>query len=369
MEDVVQTMENDLTLVKDKLTKQKADLKEVNDKIPSFTVNAVEKEKIAIEKSEALKLAEDTVVKAEKAAKEAEQAVEDAKDAVKAEKSAEPVDDVKLQAAEKALSDKEIELDAAKKANADAVSAYETAKTETDDAKDAYSDAETQLGDIKSEKADLESSIAETDKDLIDTVTKKDEDEKKLFEAKNKFSEEEKVLEELKSQDIVKEYNNQVKAIKRSITQSVSEEDSKVLLSLDFSDDAERMKIARDDHDVVREELKSAMEVTDSQLNGLEQLCGEIAKQKNYINAGEAFELARKSLFNLDDVIALIEAAAKEGKMKIRLNEEELTGTIMFALGELGYQLTFEERSKFGRSESDKRITVTISWEFVAGQS
>tara|TARA_R100000742_G_C4262468_1_gene80285 strand:+ start:112 stop:1176 length:1065 start_codon:yes stop_codon:yes gene_type:complete len=233
-----------------------------------------------------------------------------------------------------------------------------------EDAKQGVLEAEKEMKDIE---AELESTSKEID-DVSNDHQKKKEDHRDVSN----------LLEEKLKNETLARYEEE-RAERLEMIEDAFEERERInsILRNDHTDISSEKEDRESDRSVIRAELRDQLGIEsgeggDSIVKGiLSNLTEHGADHElGIFPANEALGLSRNSIFsaNLHGITDKIKAACKKGATKIIVTEKEITGPIMYALIEVGYNVSHEKRYNPGRNESTQNVIIDWAFPYSAGK-
>jgi len=269
------------------------------------------------------------------------------------------------------INDKEKELKEAEgsEASKEVIESIKQEIEDLDDSREPISDkledAERGVKEVEKEVKDLEANLADTSKEIDDVSI----DYQKGKEDHRNVSSD---LEEKLKNETLARYEEE-RAERLEMIEDAFEERERInsILRNDHTDISSEKEDRESDRSVIRAELRDQLGIEsgeggDSIVKGILSSLNEHGAdhELGMFPAQEALTLSRNSIFsaNLHGITDKIKAACKKGATKIIITEKEITGPIMYALIEVGYNLSHEKRFKPGRNESTQNVI--IDWAF-----
>lgn len=247
-----------------------------------------------------------------------------------------------------------------------ATDAIEKAKEDLAQAQDDVSDKESEVKALEAFVAERTQMINDDQRFYADVSETVKETQAKLVAQRGKYDERKALLIELESGSVKIAFEAQEEAMKEAIEDGISRERINLVIKNDI-DDAEVLAVDKDNQ-LVQQEIRKALgiEGDDEAAQQMNRIVSDVQDEKEYPKAIETYNVMRKSFFKADELFEIITAAAEKGEASVDVPEDKITGTMMVTLNNLGYQLTFTNKQKFGRGKSDKDLIVTISWEYAS---
>ena len=305
---------------------------------------------IAILQSEEEKIQED-LSESESAAGEKEQEIKDYK-----EQDEKDIDEAVLQA-------KEGELDAIKKT----IEGFE----------EALDGKKAELAENKKDKKELDDEAKSIDDDLKVDEEIIGEAEKNISEASNAVKELD--LKIRARNEVIEEVGKAIIALESDPTavafekQKVERQDlvdkafnspfvKEVLLADEIGPElkeaGDRLK---EDVEFLQDEFKNAMGIENDDI--VKRTIEKVRDTGGIITAGEALELSRKSIFELNSISEKIKEACAKGFTSLEVSNKEVSGLQVYALMELGYKVTHEFDEYF------EEVRYIIHWTYASGEN
>ena len=305
---------------------------------------------IAVLQSEEEKIQED-LSESESAAGEKEQEIKDYK-----EQDEKDIDEAVLQA-------KEGELDAIKKT----IEGFE----------EALDGKKAELAENKKDKKEVDDEAKSIDDDLKVDEEIIGEAEKNISEASNAVKELD--LKIRARNEVIEEVGKAIIALESDPTavafekQKVERQDlvdkafnspfvKEVLLADEIGPElkeaGDRLK---EDVEFLQDEFKNAMGIENDDI--IKKTIEEVRDTGGIITAGEALELSRKSIFELNSISEKIKEACAKGFTSLEVSNKEVSGLQVYALMELGYKVTHEFDEYF------EEVRYIIHWTYASGEN
>ncbi len=173
-----------------------------------------------------------------------------------------------------------------------------------------------------------------------------------------------KFIKEIDNSDLVIRFNKEKEERKEAIADSFKRADrQKALLKENHEDLKSEKEALTSDNDLIQKEFAAEMGISgDGDDVLVKESLSRLKEKQNAFTASNALELTRDSLFNLEIIIEKIKEACVIGLSNIKMTGDDISGTQIYSLIDLGYKITHEKINKPGRNR-DNTIN-TKDWTF-----
>lgn len=171
------------------------------------------------------------------------------------------------------------------------------------------------------------------------------------------------IVDEVDNSDLVIRFNKEKEERKEAIADSFKRADRQKALLKENHEDLESEKASlTSDNELIKKEFVAEMGISGDDILVKESLSR--LKKKDDFTAIHALELTRDSLFDLEinGVIEKIKEACSKGFSNIKLTGDEISGTQIYSLIDLGYKITHDTVFNQGRNKDN--TVYTIDWTF-----
>ncbi len=176
-----------------------------------------------------------------------------------------------------------------------------------------------------------------------------------------------KFIEEIDNSDLVTRFNKEKEERKEAIADSFKRADrQKALLKENHEDLQSEKEALTSDNDLIKKEFVAELGIDGDDVLVKESL-SRLKEKQNAFTASNALELTRDSLFNLEIIIGKIKEACVIGLSNIKMTGDDISGTQIYSLIDLGYKITHEKINKPGRNRDN--TVYTIDWTFASTAS
>jgi len=177
------------------------------------------------------------------------------------------------------------------------------------------------------------------------------------------------IIDEIDNSDLVIRFQKEKDERKEAIADSFKRADrQKALLRENHEDLIAEKEILSSDNELIQKEFAEEMGITGEGENVLvKESLERLRKDKNDFNASKALELTRDSLFALDGIIEKIKQACATGVSSIKITGDDISGTQVYSLIDLGYKVTHSTVFNQGRNKDN--TVYTIDWTFAPSAS
>jgi hypothetical protein len=139
----------------------------------------------------------------------------------------------------------------------------------------------------------------------------------------------------------------------------------KSLLREDHGDLAAEKEAFTSDNDLIQKEFAAEMGISgDGDDELVKESLSRLREKQNSFTASNALELTRDSLFNLEIIIGKIKEACAIGLSNIKITGDDISGTQIYSLIDLGYNITHDTVFNQGRNKDN--TVYTIDWTFAS---
>lgn len=164
-------------------------------------------------------------------------------------------------------------------------------------------------------------------------------------------------VKEIESDPLLERYNLEVE-IRKSHAKNTLRNKARVqpLLFNSNADVAEEMKDLESDSGIFIKAIKDELAFTTVAEEIVKKVKDSLSEEGVILQANEAFELSRKSIFDVSDIMKRIQSACAYGHTSISVDMEDVAGTKLIILNEAGY--------KISHSDTGDSKKITIDWGF-----
>ncbi len=172
------------------------------------------------------------------------------------------------------------------------------------------------------------------------------------------------IVDEVDNSDLVIRFNKEKEERKEAIADSFKRADRQKALLTEKHDGLEdEKKDLTSDNDLIKKEFAEEMGITGEGEDVLvKESLSRLKEKQNAFTASNAIELTRDSLFNLEIIIGKIKEACSKGFSNVKITGDEISGTQLYSLIDLGYKVTHDTVFNQGRNRDN--TVYTIDWTF-----
>lgn len=268
-----------------------------------------------------------------------------------------------IKALEKLNKELEEKIAVAKEAGDTALA--EKLKAQQESNKDKIAESNAKVEKLETESLALKEKIEENGVQELDRKASIDERKKSIAEVTSEIEERSDEIkntsariEEIEKGELLNRYNLELEIRKSHARDSVrNKERIKPILFNSNTEIAAKKKEMEEDSGIFIADIKAELEFTPEAEEIVKKVTGSLSEEGVILPAKEAFELSRKSIFDVSEIMDRIELACSHGQTSVTVDMDDVSGTKLIILNNAGYTI-----SHIDTNGDDKKIL--IDWGF-----